>query len=94
MLENQADKKTEALNIFLKHYAKSANNLATLGANKTFSIGGGESADLGSGLTALRGFFTSVRAATNRILVNINVSHGAFYQEGQLTRLMQAFGLN
>lgn len=87
-----ADISTEALNIFLKHYAKSANSLATIGASKTFSIGAGESVDLGSGLTALRGFFTSVRAATNRILVNINVSHGAFYQEGQLTKLMEAFG--
>lgn len=82
------------MNIFLKHYAKSTNNLATLGTSKTFSIGSGESVDLGHGLKAIRGFFTSVRAATNRILVNINVSHGAFYQDGELTRLMTAFELN
>lgn len=92
---NQYDNKLDmiqAFNIFLKHYAKSTNNLATIGASKTFSMdGGADHYDLGRGLTALRGFFTSVRAATNRLLVNINVSHGAFYQEGLLTGLIDAF---
>lgn len=96
----QYDSKLEmiqSLNIFLKHYAKSNNNLAIIGASKTFSMntaGTLNSSDLGRGLTAVRGFFTSVRAATNRILVNINVSHGAFYQEGQLSRLMFAYGFS
>lgn len=93
----QYDSKLEmvqGLNIFLKHWAKSNNNLATIGASKTFSMSGkADKLDLGRGLTALRGFFTSVRAATNRILVNVNVSHGAFYNEGQLTDLMTAYGL-
>lgn len=93
----QYDSKLEmiqGLNIFLKHWAKSTNNLATIGASKTFSMSGNaDTLDLGRGLTALRGFFTSVRAATNRILVNVNVSHGAFYNEGQLTALMTAYGL-
>lgn len=84
----------QGLNIFLKHYAKSTNNLATIGASKTFSMAASaDKLDLGRGLTALRGFFTSVRAATNRVLVNINVSHGAFYNEGLLTALMAAYGL-
>lgn len=94
----QYDSKLEmvqALNIFLKHYVKSANNLATIGASKSFSTSGtADSFDLGSGLKAIRGFFTSVRAATNRILVNVNVSHGAFYQGGELARLMTAYGFN
>lgn len=82
----------QALNIFLKHYAKSTNNLATIGASKTFSMSvNADKRDLGEGLNALRGFFTSVRAATNRILVNVNVSHGAFYNEGKLLDLMAAF---
>lgn len=93
----QYDSKLEmvqGLNIFLKHWAKSNNNLATIGASKTFSMSGkADKLDLGRGLTALRGFFTSVRAATNRILVNVNVSHGAFYNEGLLTDLMSAYGL-
>ncbi|KAG8165758.1 hypothetical protein KVR01_004310 [Diaporthe batatas] len=91
----QYDSKLEmiqALNIFLKHWAKSNNNVATIGASKTFSMTGrADKLDLGRGLTALRGFFTSVRAATNRILVNVNVSHGAFYNEGKLIDLIGAY---
>ena len=91
----QYDSKLEmiqGLNIFLKHWAKSTNNLATIGASKTFSMSANaDKFDLGRGLTALRGFFTSVRAATNRVLVNVNVSHGAFYNEGQLTGLIEAY---
>jgi eukaryotic translation initiation factor 2C len=35
--------------------------------------------------------FASVRAATCRILVNVNVTHAAFYNEGPLDQLMVAF---
>lgn len=84
---------TQALNIFLNHYAKSANNLATIGSTKTFSIGQGSyNADLGRGLSVIRGFFSSVRTATCRILVNVNISHGAFYHDGPLPRLMDIYG--
>lgn len=83
----------QSLNIFLNHYAKTNDTLVTVGASKTFvwNAGNENSVSLGWGLMAIRGFVTSVRAATNRILVNINVSHGAFYQEGALTSLIRAF---
>lgn len=48
--------------------------------------------DLRSGLTAIRGFFTSIQAGTARILVNINISHGAFYGHGPLVGLMVSHG--
>lgn len=84
---------TQALNIFLNHYSKSNNNLASIGSSKSFSLGQDSvKNDLGSGLNVIRGFFSSVRTATCRILVNINVSHGAFYQDGPLPGLMQAYG--
>lgn len=84
---------TQALNIFLNHYAKSTKNLATIGASKTFSLGPNTvRADLGSGLEVVRGFFSSVRTATCRILVNVNISHGAFYQTGPLPGLMSNYG--
>lgn len=91
----QYDSKLEliqGLNIFLNHYAKMSDTLATIGSSKTFvwNASNANTIDLGQGLRAIRGFVTSVRAATNRILVNINVSHGAFYQEGKLTNLIQA----
>lgn len=92
----QYDSKLEmiqGLNVFLNHYAKTNDALVNIGSSKTFvwSAGSENSVDLGQGLRAIRGFITSVRAATNRILININVSHGAFYQEGVLTSLMRAF---
>ncbi|QGA17407.1 hypothetical protein EYB26_005078 [Talaromyces marneffei] len=84
---------TQALNIFLNHFAKSAGNLVSIGS-KTFSLNqNAVRGDLGSGLEVIRGFFSSVRMATCRILVNINVSHGAFYQSGPLLALMNSFGV-
>lgn len=79
----------QALNIFLNHYAKSTDNLATIGASKVFSLGANSDTwDLGSGLVGVRGFFASVRAATGRLLVNVNPSHGAFFQEGPLDQFV------
>lgn len=84
---------TQALNIFLNHYSKSANNLATIGSSKSFSLSqNAAKGDLGSGLEVIRGFFSSVRIATCRVLVNINVSHGAFYHAGPLPALMSSYG--
>ncbi|KAF4496077.1 Stem cell self-renewal Piwi [Fusarium agapanthi] len=84
---------TQALNIFLNHYAKSAKNLVTIGSTKSFSLSS-EAArgDIDSGLEIIRGFFSSVRVATCRILVNINVSHGAFYHAVPLPELMRSYG--
>jgi hypothetical protein len=82
----------QALNIILGHYGKSTPTIATVGS-KSFSLSQDSPKwDLGAGLTALRGFFTSVRTATCRILVNINVSHGAFYEAIPLDHLMQKYG--
>ncbi|EOA82417.1 uncharacterized protein SETTUDRAFT_173223 [Exserohilum turcica Et28A] len=84
---------TQALNIFLNHFAKSAHNLATIGTSKSFSLHQNAArGDLGAGLEVIRGFFSSVRIATCRVLVNINVSHGAFYHTGPLPALMQNYG--
>ena len=79
----------QALNIFLGHYGKSSNEIATIGKGKSFSLPGG-AAKLGLevGLSALRGFFSSVRVATCRILVNVNVSYGVFYDDIRLDTLI------
>lgn len=79
----------QALNILLRHYAKSSSTVAALGSTKTFALAAA-SMDLTAGLVALRGFISSVRVATCRILVNINVSHGAFYSAQRLDRLIQS----
>ena len=85
---------TQVLNIFLNHYAKSSNNHAMIGSTKSFSLDrNAVRGDLSSGLEVIRGFFSSVRMATGRILVNINVSHGAFYHSGPLLALMNSYGV-
>ena len=81
----------QALNIFLGYYAKSSPAIATVGSSKSFSLSQASS-NLGAGLSALRGFFSSVRVATCRILVNVNVSYGAFYDAIPLDRLIQNYG--
>ncbi|KAL8858190.1 MAG: hypothetical protein Q9178_005367 [Gyalolechia marmorata] len=45
--------------------------------------------DLGSGLIALKGFYTSVRTSTLRVLVNINVANAAYYPPMSLLGLMR-----
>ncbi len=82
----------QALNIFLNHYSKSTDNLVTINSSKTFSLNKNSATlDLGAGLTAVRGFFSSVRAACCRVLVNVNVSNAAFYAEGPLDNLILCF---
>lgn len=82
----------QALNIFFNHHAKTSRDLVAVGSAKTFSLktGTNNEWDLGSGLTALRGVFASVRMATARLLVNVNVTNGAFYQTGPLDQLIMA----
>ncbi|KAI2627795.1 Piwi-domain-containing protein [Hypoxylon sp. NC1633] len=78
----------QALNIFLNHYSKDNDGLVTIGAGKSFPLNE-PGFDLGSGLVAIRGYYASVRLATARLLVNVNVSHAAFYREGSLADLMK-----
>ncbi|KKK13654.1 hypothetical protein AOCH_005111 [Aspergillus ochraceoroseus] len=91
-LSSRCDDKSpliQAFNIFLNHYSKSTKNLATTGTRKTFPLSSSSARwDLGAGLSAIRGFFSSVRTATSRILVNVNVTHGAFYDDIPLDELI------
>lgn len=82
----------QALNILLSDYAKSSAGIATIGAGRSYNVAAPDSADLGSGLKAIRGFFSSVRTGTTRLLVNVNVSNGVFYNSGSLIKLMNEFG--
>jgi hypothetical protein len=83
----------QALNIVVGHHPKDAAHIATVGANKHIELDSAsrEKFDLGAGLTALRGFFVSVRAATARILVNVQIKHAAFFDDALLVDLMKAF---
>ncbi len=55
----------QALNIFLGHYAKASPTLATIGSSRCFDLTQASSKwDLEAGLSAIRGFFSSVRVAS------------------------------
>ncbi|KJK66451.1 Piwiago-like protein [Aspergillus parasiticus SU-1] len=88
----------QALNILLKHYPMTSSDLVSRGgtrANRTFPLSNkaplSDKAHLVGGLTAIRGLFSSVRLAAGRVLVNVNVSHGAFYNSGRLVDLIDTF---
>lgn len=82
----------QAFNIFMNHFARSHGDQATVGSSRNFSLNPGASKrSLGAGLTAIRGFFSSVRIATCRVLVNVNVTHSVFYEAGALDEVMTGF---
>jgi eukaryotic translation initiation factor 2C len=82
----------QALNVLMAHGPSSDANITTAGGNKFYPFGNHpqlQIADLGTGLQALRGYFSSVRTSVNRILVNVNVATGAFYKSGPLLSVMR-----
>ncbi|KAI0426348.1 ribonuclease H-like domain-containing protein [Xylaria sp. FL1042] len=81
----------QALNILFNHHAKSSDQIVARGPSKNYSLVDAETWNLDAGLQAIRGFFTSVRAATGRLLLNINVSHSVFYRAIRLDQLIKSF---
>ena len=72
----------QALDIVLGHHRKLSNNVAIVNRRKAFSVTANAEQrilDTSHFLTALRGYFSSVRMSQSSLLVNINISHGAFY---------------
>jgi eukaryotic translation initiation factor 2C len=82
----------QALNIILGFQPKSDPSILSVGANKHFPIDGArEHQTLGAGLEVLRGYLVSVRAATSRLLVNVQVKHVACYEAVSLADLIQLY---
>ena len=83
----------QAMNIILGNHPKIQDWVASVGANKHYAIRGDlcEKWDLGAGLEALRGIFISVRAATARLLLNVQVKYIACYQEGPLIHVIKEY---
>ncbi len=81
----------QALSILLRHHARTSRNITTLGS-KIFPIKGGEDELVSLRcLSALRGFDSSVRLATSRILVKVNSSHSIFYKVSQYPWRLSSF---
>ncbi|KAI9850709.1 MAG: hypothetical protein M1838_005200 [Thelocarpon superellum] len=86
----------QALNLVLGRYPSTSPDVACVGRNRFFPFGSNANAkamDLGGGLDALRGFFSSVRVATYRILLNVNVSNTVVYPEIRLDHLIEKFAV-
>ena len=79
-----------ALNIVLRQYAKSSDSTVVIGA-KAYPMNA-QSWSLKGGLVALKGFFSSVRFASGRILVNVKTTSGSFYSPILVSEIMNEYG--
>ncbi|WEW59523.1 hypothetical protein PRK78_004997 [Emydomyces testavorans] len=83
----------QALNIVAGHYPKTRPNTVTIGSNRHFPVDNlAEKWNLQVGLEVLRGYFVSVRAATARLLVNVQVTHIACLAPVPLATLITSSG--
>ncbi|KAL8641325.1 MAG: hypothetical protein Q9226_008650, partial [Calogaya cf. arnoldii] len=87
----------QALNIIMTQTAKDDAGIYGGGKSNIFYSWPGANDPtfrLGQGLIALKGFHTSVRSSTSRLLVNINVANAAFYPAINLFALMNEYTSN
>ncbi|PGH26483.1 hypothetical protein AJ80_01797 [Polytolypa hystricis UAMH7299] len=89
--KDEKNEAIQALNMVLAHYPNT-NKVQPVGQSKHFQVDG-QARELGGGLVGLRGFFHSVRSSTGRLLLNLNVSTGAFYNAGSLLELVKKFNV-
>ncbi|GLB39886.1 putative argonaute family protein [Lyophyllum shimeji] len=81
-----------ALNVILAAHAnRSGGNGVMVGRNRFFFPSGSAPANLGGGLEAWKGFYSSVRPSHNQLMVNVNVCTTAFYTPGNLAKAMIEF---
>ncbi|KAK8069611.1 eukaryotic translation initiation factor 2C 3 [Apiospora phragmitis] len=83
-----------AIGAVLGHTPRSNNNVASLGSSRHFPLNvPGQSSPLGypDMNTIIRGYFQSVRPATGRLLLNLNVSHGVFRFAGPVKQLLEQY---
>ncbi|KAF2762224.1 Piwi-domain-containing protein [Pseudovirgaria hyperparasitica] len=90
MLESK-DEMISALNILVGHFPKATSSVVSIGQNRHFDLRAIDRMNLGAGLEAIRGFCLSVRTATARILVNVQVKNLAFYLSKRLDDLMKDY---
>lgn len=84
----------QLLNIVVGKTPNEMNDVYAMGQKKFFPDGHPtlmESQDIGGGLRAIRGYYSSVRTSSNRILVNLNVASAAFYKSTTLMGLIAEF---
>jgi eukaryotic translation initiation factor 2C len=78
----------QALNIWTTYQFKRSDNFLTVGRHRKFEKRSGAKIDIGGGIVARRGFFTSLRLAANSLQLNVNTTHATFYPECTLDRYL------
>ena len=83
----------QALNIIIGHHPKTQPTTLTVGKRIHTSTTADQAnrTSLGAGLEALRAFAFSARAATERILVNVQIKNLPFYETGPLQVVVGRF---
>lgn len=88
----------QALNIIFGTYPKRQDWSMSL-SNRHYAIGSAQapqdtcqSYDLGAGLEAWRGYLISLRTASNRLAVQVQIKHVAAYKPGSLKDLIEEYG--
>ncbi|KAJ5505509.1 hypothetical protein N7453_004466 [Penicillium expansum] len=82
------------LNILMSAYPYRDSSVAIIGKgrNKFFRMDRRkQSMEMRGGAEAVRGYYSSVRLGAGRIFLNLNVSHGAFFNECLLSDILIAF---
>lgn len=90
---SQRDEALQTLNIVLGHHPQLRLDIATIGQNKHYPTQPSFSRDLRGGLHAIRGITKSIRPATNRLLLNVNVSHNVCHADVLLATLIDSANL-
>ncbi|KDR70848.1 hypothetical protein GALMADRAFT_144328 [Galerina marginata CBS 339.88] len=81
-----------ALNLILSaHPNRFVGGGTVVGRNRFFFPTATQPSNLGGGLEAWNGFYSSVRPTRNGLMVNVNVCTTAFYKPGNLAESMVAF---
>ncbi|RAL67729.1 hypothetical protein DID88_008463 [Monilinia fructigena] len=92
----QKEETIQVMNTLMGFYAKTDNGIVSIAGNRHFSTAreGNEHnfTTLNMGLEAIRGFYQSVRPATGRLLLNVNVTHSVFLEPSSLANLFQRLG--
>ncbi|TPX10167.1 uncharacterized protein E0L32_001364 [Thyridium curvatum] len=88
-----------AMDIIMGHALRQSTDVAAVGRSRFFPLvqhqGPKEGRLLSNGSKLImRGFFQSVRPATGRLLLNVNVTHGIFRPSGPLSAQLKGLALN
>ncbi|KAG4034145.1 hypothetical protein MFRU_003g01200 [Monilinia fructicola] len=92
----QKEETIQVMNTLMGFYAESDKGIVSIAGKRHFSTArkGNEHnfTTLNMGLEAIRGFYQSVRPATGRLLLNVNVTHSVFLESAPLANLFQRLG--